>query len=610
MRLLHWIERNATSLAVWLAAATFVALLFLGVAEHPMPIASAENDGFLHKAEEVCSGHLPRDPHRPLLYVLLVAGVGKLLGGNCFLAGKIVSSLAVGLAVLTTAFLGRALWGRSTGLVAAVLLACHPLMWENGVQVATDATFASLLLLATYLGVRAARRPTAWNAALAGLCTALGYTTRYTAIVLVPPMLLATCFGVPRGRRLRQVGSFVAALVVGLVPHCILTRQVFGRPFYDETWRSLAFRHYGSGDWGFLEQNPFRGTADVLLHDPGRIVRNTGNELVAFWERLPNLLLGGWDPAALWLSLLVVLAAVASWWRRPIATLVVLCTVVGYVLMVAMTFFTWERIMLPALPLLLLLFAWGLVHLPSAPFPGRRLGPVRFFVASLACAFGVLTIASTLPVHLTQFRDSHPIREVEVAKGLVKDHGRDISLVCSYRAMDHQVPCRCFVAVLSDDAATTYRAITDAAMAADAGYVVMGRASLYEARFRPLRAAAPPDHLKCIENDPDVLVYRVDMLPLEQIAKGPLRVQAGGDGSFEIVLELREDAPEPASVLVALSGPAGVSAEVPLAPAAGWAFSAKLQIPPGVTGTFVLCARALTRSGSLYRGEPIRWTMP
>ena len=101
--------------AAYLLAALFTLFVFVfGWQFHPVQTGGAENDHYVERADAVLAGELPEDPYRPLLYPLLAAAGGAVLGGDTFFAAKLVSNTAAGgLVLLCYLIVGAASAGRS-----------------------------------------------------------------------------------------------------------------------------------------------------------------------------------------------------------------------------------------------------------------------------------------------------------------------------------------------------------------------------------------------------------------------------------------------------------------------------------------------------------------
>ena len=78
---------------------------------HPIEIIGGESDQYVPRAEMLLQGSVPKDTFHPLLFPVLTAGLG-LLVGDCFVAGRIVSSLAAGVFVFFAARLMGVMFGR------------------------------------------------------------------------------------------------------------------------------------------------------------------------------------------------------------------------------------------------------------------------------------------------------------------------------------------------------------------------------------------------------------------------------------------------------------------------------------------------------------------
>jgi len=87
--------------------------------------------------------------------------------------------------VTLVALIGRQLFGRQVGLLAALLTIASPLVTERMIWPMTEALAVSLSLLATWLVMRNVDRPTVGWLALAGVVLGLAYLTRPTVLALI-----------------------------------------------------------------------------------------------------------------------------------------------------------------------------------------------------------------------------------------------------------------------------------------------------------------------------------------------------------------------------------------------------------------------------------------
>lgn len=570
-------------------------LLAFALVGHPIELPwTAERDDYLGSATTILDGALPCDPFRPLLYPLSIAGVAWLTGAEVFLAARIVSVLAATGLVLATHALGRAVAGPRTGLLAALLVGVSGSWWTLGVQAITDVLFALTFLLTILAALRALRDPSRAAAVGCGVAFALCWFTRYTAMALVLPAAAAVAVGAKRGEKLARLAWFVLGACVALLPHVVLTWRVFGQPFHDESWRSMAFRHFGQGDWRFLQANPLHGTLSVLLHDPAALLVNAAATLRDLLGRELWLLLVD-APYAVVLAAPVLVGFALCARRRPEESAVVGGAAAAYAALLCLTYFAWERLLFPLLPVLAVALACAAI---------RATRSFRPPLAAAATWTAIAALAVPVPARLARLVDQHPLAELAAARELLQRHGRDTRLIGTYWAMGRHVPGLS----LPPYAAESVRALIEEAAAVcvqrDVDFLVVGRLSLRGSTFVDLERAPIPRHLQVERADADVRVYRIAPVPLEEWA-GPMRVDERHRDVFSVELPLPACAPAGTEVWAHLLGPQGRSLRLDFSPAGdgtGFALTLNLSQAPG---RWVLEPRLLHPDGTFYAGAPL-----
>lgn len=187
-------------------------------------------------AREIMQGQFmvfcPRYPGRESLFHYLLAAYGAVFGLSYF-ALKFVSAL-VGVATVAVVYgLGRSLYDRHVGLVAAAFLAVskwHVILSRSGYRASLMPLAVALVLWTT---VRALRRRQGADFWLAGLALGLGLYT-YNAFLVVPPLLLAA-LALELARRGRQAfrgyaWGMVALALAALVAFLPLGRYALEQP--------------------------------------------------------------------------------------------------------------------------------------------------------------------------------------------------------------------------------------------------------------------------------------------------------------------------------------------------------------------------------------------
>jgi hypothetical protein len=225
------------------------------------------------------------------------------------------------------------------GLLAAAAVAVHPVLVRQGHYVTTDVPVGFFVLVGTgacaLLAVEPARR---WSVA-AGAALGLGFATKYSALILVVPLVTGAALAARRVGPARSLRRLALALLVAAVT------AFAASPFTFLEWRATL------DGMRFIYQVKSEGQFGV--GGPG-----------SWGDYLWLTLLAG--PLA-WLSLGGVAWAA---WRRTAADLVLLAFAVPYFLAVASNRSHSERYLVPLLPVLLLLAARALVEVAAAG--GRR----------------------------------------------------------------------------------------------------------------------------------------------------------------------------------------------------------------------------------------------
>jgi len=113
----------------------------------------------------------------PPLFPLLIAGV-SLLTHQSEVAGRVISVTMGTLLVLPVYFITVDLYNRKVAYVAAVLIACHPLLVGFSATVFGETTYMTLVLSGVYWSLRCLSLQTARVFMLAGVFFGLAYLTR------------------------------------------------------------------------------------------------------------------------------------------------------------------------------------------------------------------------------------------------------------------------------------------------------------------------------------------------------------------------------------------------------------------------------------------------
>lgn len=508
---LRVLMRHDRRFAALVAAATFLVIALLGAWLHPCEIPGYESDRYHLMAERLLAGEWPRDVYRPMLYVLLTAGLGEITG-DCFVAGKLVSAFAGGLMVFATHLLARNAFGRRTALMATVLVAVSPLTIRYGLVASTDAMSVALSTLCLATALSASSRKGVRPAVATGCAFAIAYWCRYQSIAVLPVAAIAVWIGGARQERMRRIGAFAASTAACLLPHMTLSWIQFGAILHDENWRNLALRHFSPElDFSYLDSNPFHGLLSVLIHEPATIAKHAVAEVrgMANWG-LRALLVGNEGGAMLGhaFAAFAMVGATVAWMQRPRAGGLTLLAACSHLALVALTFFGWERMLLPVLPLLVSLVAFMLViGIPRMASAARTSTLRQRLVAAIAAAASAALLWTTIAATET-FAKSHPTRAVEVARGITTTYGGDVGIVSNYGFLSRHCDGRHHFVWLGRGPDLTV--LPTLRPPGTWNWLILCKAETDEAGWRAVEKAVLPPTFHKVIDEPTVQVWRID----------------------------------------------------------------------------------------------------
>jgi hypothetical protein len=398
------------------------------------------------------------------------------------------------------------------------------------------------------------------------------------------------------------MGCLLLGACAGLLPHVVLTWRAFGAPFHDESWRSMAFRHFAGGKWEQLYSDAFDGLTSVLLHDPPVLLSNALDTLIwIFRQGLWRLLVDA--PHAVAFAPWIALGAFLCARRRPRASLIVGAAVLGYAGLLSATFFAWERLLFPLLPVLAVALAGAVVR--AARFVARRCAPSSSGPLVSAAALGTIAaLAVPLPARLAKFSSQHPLEELSAAQDLLERHGPDTSLLSSYWAMGRHVPSRILPSHAADSVAALLRETTAVLVQHEVDFLVVGRLSLNGTTFADLGRTPLPRHLQPEREDPDVRIYRVVPVPLEEFAAA-LRAIELRAGFYSVELELPDGTPRDVEAWILLRGSCGQALRLDLEPREGGSSHVLPLNLEHAPGTWSLTPFLVHPDGTYYVGKSL-----
>ncbi|UCE24387.1 MAG: glycosyltransferase family 39 protein [Candidatus Zixiibacteriota bacterium] len=296
-------------------------------------------------------------PFHPPLYPAIVAGV-RLITGDVFWAGKLVSFLSGIAVVILTWMLGRTCFNSNrVALLAASLVVLSPVMIRYSYVVGSDMLGTALFLASVYV-LAIAGRGSLKGLLIAGVIGGLAYLTRSVFMAIVPAALLFIFFATPGrwGHRIAKSAWYLAAFVLTIAPWCIISIARHGN-LNNLNYANVAFAMFDTTDsWLLFETyaEQYGSAFALLINHPVEIARHMAGNALSF--PIDIVVRQGY------LAGLVALLGVFTWLRRPsperIALLLSGATVVLLTLLAWMN----PRFFVPVMPVILLFAAYFTVN--------------------------------------------------------------------------------------------------------------------------------------------------------------------------------------------------------------------------------------------------------
>ena len=523
-------SETATSQRRWLCSTSSVATLSFDLAWVALAIAmiiffgtrhtteryfTAEHDLYAEQAQMIQNGIWPRDVFHPMGYSLLAAAIGKVTG-DTFQAGKYISQGSAVFIVLLTWYIGRKNFqGHMPVLLALSALSLNFNFLIEGVAAATDMMFSALILVTIYFATLAMRdKASILFAFIAGLFAALAYFTRYIGIVVIP-VCLAILIWIPgRGiapRSLFRCAAFTFALFLGLLPHMAICMEVFGRPFYDENYRSLAMWLYGRGDWTYLLSTPFQSYSEIVKFWPGGYISGVWISMVHFANgAVASTLAPHWEFRLPGVFTLFLLASISQMRRGSAYIRACLVFFALYIFVICVTFFPQARYFLFLIPIGYLCIGDFIEKLVRRFFSP---GPANIVLGAIVLTVligNLLTLATFLPA----YQQSHYDKEFEALLCLDRELPENAHVAGTNPFAKRHVKFQYdYVPEAagpgSRDSSVYFEGLQDYLKKTDAEYFFVGAATLGIRPRTLLYPSSAPSFLIPIAHSSDTAFYRV-----------------------------------------------------------------------------------------------------
>ena len=371
--------------------------MWVTLARHTTPLYAVETDligEYIPAARDLAAGHLRAEHYQfhGFGYPLLLAGVGRVCGGDLWLAARLLNVAAAAAGAAAAFALVAGFLGGAAGFVALLALLVNPVFVRATLEAVTDMPSFALAIGATWLLLRPSRpgaspRATAGVLAAGGFLAAFALITRYNnAFLLVAAALVLLA----RPSRWRDLGAYAAGALLPIGAWLAASRAMAGDPLGHLNYMNVAYELYGRGmNWDrFWEAGraQFHSLGDVLTYDPRALAAHVGINLAARWLADAHQLM------PVWLGALAVPGMLLSW-RRPGWRALLLHSSLCY-LVLALVFYS-PRFFLYLLPFYLS-GAAGLLLLPRLPFvkPSARHAPSWIAIVRVTVIAGLFAASA------------------------------------------------------------------------------------------------------------------------------------------------------------------------------------------------------------------------
>lgn len=262
------------AIGAWVVLASYISVAnpTIGISDMFAFIANAENLHLSSSAAWVNGFY-------PFGYPLLLKGM-FLITGDYVLAGRILSLVFASIGLLVVFRMASSFAGEMVALLAVVICATNPVYLDHATMSGTDMPAAVLLMVGAHQLCRWGKAGRMSRLLAAGGAIGCAYLVRYTALVVMPAMMLWLLLResppVSWKRRASQVLLLLGAFLLVASPQLVLSAVHKGNPFYNSQAQNVYFGMFGEGSWGLKmhEARAVTSIADVVLRHPGAFLRN------------------------------------------------------------------------------------------------------------------------------------------------------------------------------------------------------------------------------------------------------------------------------------------------------------------------------------------------
>jgi len=280
-------------IAIWVEIALYIS------SENPT-VGLSDAFGFFSRAESLSLHSISPwvNGFYPFGYPVSLMSLSMLVG-DYVLAGRIISLLCGVLGLITICRLSRDLFSPSVALITVIVCCTNHAYLKYATISNTDMPAAVLLILGIYFICRYTIKNQRRFLLAAGATVGLAYLFRYTALMVVPAVLLFFWLRPQQADtwklRLQTSLYFILAFFVAASPQLVVSLIAKANPFYNLQAQNVYFGMFGQMDWqlNWPEASKINGLSEVIFSHPGIFLDHWYHNLLGSYRYLVDFPLEG-----------------------------------------------------------------------------------------------------------------------------------------------------------------------------------------------------------------------------------------------------------------------------------------------------------------------------
>ncbi len=335
-------------------------------------LSRIERDGteFLFDAKRILEGQSYDSDFWPFGYMVAIAGVNLLTSLNMFVVGKLITLLSGTAVCILTYLIAEKVFSEKVGLLAVIILATNHLFFLHSFLVETDMLFVAFFMLAIYFLVSGDRGR---DFILAGSASGIAYMVKYGVYAFFPVVFLLVLISFKEKGwvdSVKKMTLFIVSFLVLSSPWLYHNKVTNGSAMYS--------KHHVNIAWGMNRPRPLTHdywrqyfVIDEQYKSMADVVSET-RKFIGNWVYNIKGLPGNMHRSLYLMSFFVLpgfLMAFKDFDRKRLILVLITMSLLGLVTIA----YTWDRYLLPLIPLFSIFIAYVMYNVLPETFNLERL---------------------------------------------------------------------------------------------------------------------------------------------------------------------------------------------------------------------------------------------